>query len=318
MNKNINIKELVLGKFGIVICLVILCIVFGMMSPIFLSWGNISNILIQSGTNAIIAAGMTFVIIAGGIDLSVGSIVAISSVIGANVMIQTNNVLLGIFVTLLIGLFCGALNGVFISYLGFPAFIVTLSTMWLYRGIAYVITNGQAIVNLPEANMNLALGKFIYIPYIVWLILIAYFICYLVLHHFTIGRKIYAIGDNAESARLSGVNVKLIRLIVFIVSGLMSSIGAIILMSRLNSGQPVAGQSFEMSAIAAAVIGGTSLTKGGVGSISGTLIGALFISSLLNGLVILNVTSFWQQVFMGIVVLIAIGVDRYRKVILNK
>lgn len=318
MNKNINIKELVLGKFGIVICLVILCIVFGMLSPIFLSWGNISNILIQSGTNAIIAAGMTFVIIAGGIDLSVGSIVAISSVIGADVMIQTNNVLLGIFVTLLVGLFCGALNGVFISYFGFPAFIVTLSTMWLYRGIAYVITNGQAIVNLPEGNMNLALGKFIYLPYIVWLILIAYFICYLVLHHFTIGRKIYAIGDNAESARLSGVNVKLIRLIVFIVSGLMSSIGAIILMSRLNSGQPVAGQSFEMSAIAAAVIGGTSLTKGGVGSISGTLIGALFISSLLNGLVILNVTSFWQQVFMGIVVLIAIGVDRYRKIILNK
>ena len=317
-NLNINIKELILGKFGVVICLIVLCLVFGIISPIFLSWGNVQNILIQSGTNAMIAAGMTIVIISGGIDLSVGSIVALSSVIGANIMIQTNNVILGIIVTLLMGIFLGLFNGILISYLDFPPFIVTLSTMWLFRGIAYVITNGQAIVNLPESNMNLALGRFLYIPYIVWLILIVYLICYFMLHYFTVGRKIYAVGDNAESARLSGVNVKLIKLIVFTISGFMSAIGAVILMSRLNSGQPVAGQSFEMSAIAAAVIGGTSLTKGGIGSIGGTLIGALFISSLLNGLVILNVTSFWQQVFMGIVVLVAIGIDRYRKIILNK
>lgn len=317
-NLNINIKELVLGKFGVVICLIVLCLVFGIISPIFLSWGNIQNILIQAGTNAMIAAGMTIVIISGGIDLSVGSIVALSSVIGANIMIQTNNVLLGIIVTLLVGIFLGFFNGILISYLDFPPFIVTLSTMWLFRGVAYVITNGQAIVNLPESNMNLALGRFLHIPYIVWLIIMAYLICYFILHYFTVGIKIYAVGDNSESARLSGVNVKLVKLIVFTISGFMSAIGAVILMSRLNSGQPVAGQSFEMSAIAAAVIGGTSLTKGGVGSIGGTLIGALFISSLLNGLVILNVTSFWQQVFMGIVVLVAIGIDRYRKIILNK
>lgn len=317
-NFNINIKELILGKFGVVICLIVLCSVFGIISPIFLSWGNVQNILIQSGTNAMIAAGMTIVIISGGIDLSVGSIVALSSVIGANIMIQTNNVLLGIIVTLLMGIFLGFFNGILISYLDFPPFIVTLSTMWLFRGVAYVITNGQAIVNLPESNMNIALGRFLHIPYIVWLILIAYLICYFMLHYFTVGRKIYAVGDNAESARLSGVNVQLVKLIVFTISGFMSAIGAVILMSRLNSGQPVAGQSFEMSAIAAAVIGGTSLTKGGIGSIGGTLIGALFISSLLNGLVILNVTSFWQQVFMGIVVLVAIAIDRYRKIILNK
>lgn len=312
------IKEQIVGKFGIIIGLIILCIIFGILSPVFLSWNNVTNILIQSGTNAVIAAGMTFIIISGSIDLSVGSIVAISSVIGANLMLKTNNVLLGIIAAIIFGVACGALNGVFVAYLDFPPFIVTLSTMWLYRGAAYVITRGQAIVNLPEGNMALALGKFLGLPYIVWLMIFVYIVCYIVLMRMTFGRKIYAVGDNAEAARLSGIDVKIVKLIVFSISGFMAAIGGVILMSRLNSGQPVAGQSFEMSAIAAAVIGGTSLTKGGVGSITGTLIGALFISSLLNGLVILNISSFWQQVFMGIVVLCAIGIDKYRKSLLSK
>ena len=312
---SISLKKLIVGKFGIVFALVLLCGVFGLMSPIFLSWGNIRNIMIQSGTNAIIAAGMTFVILAAGIDLSVGSTVALSSVLGANIMMMTGNVFLGIIVALFFGMVCGAINGFFVAVLDFPPFIVTLSSMWLYRGSAYVITRGQAIVNLPEKNMDLALGNFLGLPYIVWLIIIVYLICYVVLTRLTFGRKIYAVGDNAESARLSGVNTRWIRFAVFLISGFLAALGGVVLMSRLNSGQPVAGQAFEMNAIAAAVIGGTSLTKGGIGSIGGTLIGALFISALLNGLVILNVSAFWQQVFMGIVVLSAIGLDKYRKLI---
>jgi ribose/xylose/arabinose/galactoside ABC-type transport system permease subunit len=230
-------------------------------------------------------------------------------------MLNTGNVGLGIVVTLVFGIVCGLLNGVIVAYLDFPPFIVTLSTMWLFRGTAYVLTEGQAIVNLPQSNMSLALGTFLGLPYIVWLMIIVYIICYFVLAKLTVGRKIYATGDNTEAARLSGINVKAVKTLVFTISGFLAALGGVILMSRLNSGQPVAGQSFEMSAIAAAVIGGTSLTKGGVGGIGGTLIGALFISSLLNGLVILNVSSFWQQVFMGIVVLIAVAIDKYRKVL---
>ncbi|MDR2392016.1 MAG: ABC transporter permease [Planctomycetota bacterium] len=308
-----GVGSLLIGKFGVIIGLVVLCAVFGLLSEAFRTPGNLRNILIQAGTNSIIAAGMTFVILAAGIDLSVGSIVALSSVLGASIMKTTDNILLGMVVALAAGVVFGLFNGIVIAYLDFPPFIVTLSTMWLYRGSAYVFTNGQAIVNLPDANMALALGRFVGIPYIVWLIIIVYTVCLVILTRMTFGRKVYAVGDNAESARLSGINVQAVKTMVYAISGFLAALGGIILMSRLNSGQPIAGQSFEMTAIAAAVIGGTSLTKGGVGSIGGTLIGALFISALMNGLIILNVSAFWQQVVMGIVVLIAIGIDRYRK-----
>ena len=314
-NKSVGdmIRQQLLGRFGIFLGLLALMAVFTSMTPVFLTSGNIRNILIQSGTNAIIAAGMTFVIIAAEIDLSVGSIVALSSVVGAQIMVDTHNVFLGVIATLGLGIFLGLVNGVLVAYFEFPSFIVTLSTMWLFRGSAYVYTEGQAIVNLPEGIMTLSMGDFLKIPNIVWLIALTYIICYLLLAKITTGRKIYAVGDNREAARLSGINVKTIKALVFTISGFLASLGGIVLMSRLNSGQPVAGTSFELSAIAAAVIGGTSLTKGGVGGVVGTLIGAVFIATLQNGLVILNVTSFWQQVFMGIVVLIAVAIDKYRK-----
>lgn len=315
MNKPMGeiIRQQLLGRFGIFLGLIALMTVYTILSPVFLTSGNLRNILIQSGTNAVIAAGMTFVIISAEIDLSVGAILALTSVVGAQVMVDTQNVFYGVVVTLVLGTILGLINGLFVAYLEFPSFIVTLSTMWLYRGAAYVYTEGQAIVNLPQGIMNLAIGDFLKIPNIVWLIALTYAVCHILLSRITIGRKIYAVGDNREAARLSGIDVKAIKTIVFTVSGFLASLGGVILMSRLNSGQPVAGMSFEMSAIAAAVIGGTSLTKGGVGGVLGTLIGAVFIATLQNGLVILNVTSFWQQVFMGIVVLIAVGIDKYRK-----
>lgn len=315
MNKSIGdkIRQQLLGRFGIFLGLLALMTVFTFMTPVFFTSGNIKNILIQSGTNAIIAAGMTFVIIGGEIDLSVGSIVALTSVVGAQIMVNTHNVFFGIMVTLGMGIILGLINGIFIAYLEFPSFIVTLSTMWLFRGAAYVYTEGQAVVGLPDGIMNLAMGSFLNISNIVWLIATTYIICFMILAKITTGRKIYAVGDNREAARLSGINVKAIKTLIFVISGFLASLGGIVLMSRLYSGQPVAGSGFELSAIAAAVIGGTSLTKGGVGGVIGTLIGAVFIATLQNGLVILNVTSFWQQVFMGIVVLMAVAIDKYRK-----
>jgi ribose transport system permease protein len=308
-----RIKKQLLGGLGTFIGLFLLLAIFSMLSDVFLSAGNLQNILIQSATNAIIAAGMTFVIIAGQIDLSVGSLLALTSIISAQIMLDTGSLALGIVCALALGTLLGALNGFFVAYMGLPAFIVTLATMWLFRGSAYVLSKGQAIVGLPEGLRVLATGSFLGIPNIVWVMIVTYVACYFVLTRLTIGRKIYATGDNQESARLSGIHVKAVQVLVFSLSGFLTSIGAIVLMSRLNSAQPVAGTSFELTAIAAAVIGGTSLTKGGVGGIVGTLVGAVFIASLMNGLVIINVSSFWQQVIMGIVILIAVAIDKYRK-----
>ena len=307
------IRHQLLGKLGIVFGLAILVFAFAMMSPVFISSGNLSNILVQSAVNAIIAAGMTFVVICGQIDLSVGATLALSTCIGAKVMVKTGNVMLGVVVTLAAGIVLGVINGVIVAYIDFPPFITTLSTMWLFRGVAYVYTGGQAITNLPDGMMSLAMNSFLRIPLIVWLLILVYVICHIFLSQSGAGRKIYAVGDNPEASRLTGINVKGVKLLVFTLSGFLAALSGVILMSRLNSGQPIAGQSFEMYAIAAAVIGGASLTKGGIGNMPGTIIGAVFIATLQNGLTILNVSSFWQQVFMGIVVLFAIGLDKLRK-----
>ncbi len=312
MNKN-YMKKLFTGGLGTVLGLLVLMIVFSVLSSTFLTRSNITNILIQSGTNAVIAVGMTYVIISGNIDISVGASLALSSCIGAKVMVSTNNALLGVLAALVTGVVLGLFNGSMIAYLGFPPFIVTLSTMWLFRGAAYLFTGGQAVVGLPDILTGITLGRTLFIPNIVWLIIIVYVICHFVLQNTTAGRKVCAVGDNAESARLSGINVKRVTLSVFILSGLCAALSGIVYMGRLNSGQPIAGQSYEMYAIAAAVIGGASLTKGGIGNMVGTLIGAIFIAVLQNGLTILNVNTYWQQVCMGVVLILAVALDRFRK-----
>lgn len=312
MNKN-YVKKLFTGGLGTVLGLLVLMVVFSILSDTFLTQSNITNILVQSGTNAVIAVGMTYVIISGNIDISVGASLALSSCVGAKVMVMTNNVLLGVLATLIVGVLLGLFNGTLVAFLGFPPFIVTLSTMWLFRGAAYLFTGGQAVVGLPYILTGITLGRTLYIPNIVWLIIIVYLICHFVLQNTTAGRKVCAVGDNAESARLSGINVKIVTLSVFILSGVCAALSGIVYMGRLNSGQPIAGQSYEMYAIAAAVIGGASLTKGGIGSMVGTLIGAIFIAVLQNGLTILNVNTYWQQVCMGIVLILAVALDRFRK-----
>lgn len=307
-----HLGQELLGRFGVLIGLIVLAIVFTILSPIFMTPGNLTNIMIQAGTNAIVAAGMTFVILTANIDLSVGSLLALSTVLGASYMQNGGSILVGVLIILGVGLLGGLFNGVFVAYLGFPAFITTLATMWLYRGMAYVFTNGQAVTGLPRDFRILATGDILGIPNIVLLLLLVYGVCYFVLSQTVIGRQIYAVGDNQEAARLSGVKVKPVTVLVFTISGFMAALGGVVYTSRLFSGQPVAGITYELSAIAAVVIGGTSL-MGGKGGIIGTLVGAVFIATLLNGLVINNVSSFWQQVFMGVVVLGAVGIDQYRK-----
>ena len=310
-SRSVIMQEL-LGRFGVFFGLFVLLGVFSSLSPVFFTQNNLMNILIQAGVNAIIAAGMTFVILARQIDLSVGSTLALSSVVGASYIVGGGPIWLGVGIMLAVGIVAGLVNGAFVAFLGFPAFVTTLATMWLYRGLAYVFTEGQAVTGLPRDFRLLATGNVGGIPNIVVLLVVVFAISHFVLARTTIGRHVYAVGDNDEAARLSGVNVKGTQLLVFAVSGFFSALGGVVLASRLFSAQPVAGSGYELFAIAAVVIGGTSLF-GGVGGVLGTLIGAVFIATLVNGLVILNVTAFWQQVFMGAVVLAAVGLDQYRK-----
>jgi ribose transport system permease protein len=307
-----NIVPQLLGRFGVLIGLFILMGIFAALSPIFFTSNNLQNILIQAGTNAIIAAGMTFVILSAEIDLSVGSILALSSVIGATYIKHGGSIGVGILIMLGIGAAAGFLNGICVAYFKFPSFITTLSTMWFFRGLAYVYTEGQAVTGLPRNFRSLAMGKTVGVSNVILLIIVVYAIAYFILSKTTIGRHIYALGDNQEAARLSGISVNQLKVLVFVIAGLLSALGGVVYTSRLFSGQPVAGITYELNAIAAAVIGGTSL-YGGVGGVLGTLIGAVFIATLMNGLVILNVSAFWQQVLMGVVVLAAVAIDKYRK-----
>jgi ribose transport system permease protein len=308
-----SLKKLLAGSLGTFCLLAILLTVFACLSNLFFTPANLTNLLVQSGTNAIIAVGMTFVIVSGNIDISVGSVLAMSSCAGARIMVQTGNPALGILAALIVGVLLGMLNGALVAYLGFQPFIVTLSTMWLFRGMAYLYTNGMAIVGMPDSFIRLGRGSVLSIPNVVWLIIVLYLLCSFLLKKTTLGRKVCATGDNQEAARLSGIDVKKIKLVVFSMSGFFAALSGLVYMTRLNSGQPIAGQSYEMYAIAAAVIGGASLTKGGIGNLVGTLVGAIFIAALQNGLTILNVGTYWQQVCMGLVVLLAVGVDRLRK-----
>ena len=255
---------------------------------------------------------MTYVIISGNIDISVGASLALSSCVGATLMVGTGNVGLGVAAVLLTGILLGLFNGSLVAYLGFPPFIVTLPPCGCFGEWHTCIREARQWW-AAQGMTSFAMGSILYIPNIVWLIAIVYIIGHVALQKTTAGRKVCAVGDNSESARLSGINVKRVTLAAFVLSGFCAALSGIVYMGRLNSGQPIAGQSYEMYAIAAAVIGGASLTKGGIGSMVGTLIGAIFISVLQNGLTILNVNTYWQQVCMGVVLLLAVGLDRFRK-----
>ena len=296
-------------RFGTLIGLVLLCAVLWILTPHFLTVSNLLNIVQQTSINAIVAAGMTFVIISGGIDLSVGSIVALSGVV-LGVVLQMNQppLVTPLFAALAAGVGCGLVNGLLISFGRLPPFIVTLGMMSVARGAALVFTEGRPVSGFDENFRSIATGNIAAVPAPVIVMLIVYAIAQLVLTRTTFGRYVYAIGGNEEATRLSGVAVRFHKTAVYGVAGLMSAVAAIVLTARLNSAQPIAGMMYELDAIAAAVIGGTSLL-GGEGSLGGTLIGALIMGVLRNGLNLLGVSSFLQQIVIGVVIVVAVLVD---------
>ena len=307
---NHNTKELV-SKLGPLFGLILLIIVVSILNPSFLSITNIFNVLRQVSISAIIAFGMTFVILTGGIDLSVGSTLALTGAIAASMLSSGMDPLLTIGIALIVGLVLGALNGVIITKGKVAPFIATLATMTIYRGLTLVYTDGRPISGLGDHYSFQLIGKgyFLGFPVPVVTMVIAFIILYFILQKTTFGRRVYAVGGNEEAAKLSGINTDRVKIAVYAITGFLAALAALILTSRLNSAQPTAGESYELDAIAAVVLGGTSL-NGGKGWIFGTLVGALIIGVLNNGMNLIGVSSFWQQVVKGIVILIAVLMDR--------
>lgn len=272
---------------------------------------NILNVLRQVSINALIAFGMTFVILTGGIDLSVGSILALTGAVTAGMMASGVDPILAMLLGLFLGAVLGAINGVIIAKGKVAPFIATLATMTIYRGLTLVYTEGRPISGLGDSMAFQMLGKgyFLGIPIPVVTMLISFGILYFILKKTTFGRRVYAVGGNEEASVLSGINADRIKIYVYSLVGALAALASLILTSRLNSAQPTAGQMFELDAIAAVVLGGTSLT-GGRGWIVGTLIGALIIGVLNNGLNLIGVSSFFQQVVKGAVILLAVLLDR--------
>lgn len=299
----------ILIRFKSIFILLLLCIIVSILSPKFFNWNNIMNIARQTTTNGIIAIGMACVILIGGIDLTVGSVLAFSTLLtGLMINAGVPGALSGIIGVLLGGCF-GLISGVLIAELDLPPFIVTLAGMSIYRGFTMIVSGGMP-VSLQDKISFFGAGYIGPVPFPVIVLAIVFLIMWFVLNKTKFGRHIYAVGGNEMTARLSGINVNKVKILVYGISGLLASLSGIIIAARLNSAQPDAGDGYEMDAIAAAVIGGCSMSQGGVGTIGGVLIGSFIIGILNNALNLLNVSPFWQTAVKGFVILAAVVIDR--------
>lgn len=299
----------VLRRYGMLIILLAIIIAISFLSDRFLTLSNFMVITRQVTINGIVAAGMTVVILSGGIDLSVGAVMALAGALSAGALASTNSCFLAVLVGLFMGAIFGAANGVLVAYPKLPPFIVTLATMALARGLTLVYTGGRPILVNNESYEIIGGGYVRGIPIPVLIMAMLYVIMYIILKNHRFGRLVYAIGGNEEACRLSGINVERVKIGIYTLSGLMAGLTGVVLTSRLISAQPTAGAGYELDAIAAVILGGTSLS-GGQGHIGGTIIGAFIIGVLSNGLNLLNVSPFYQDVAKGIVILTAVLLDR--------
>jgi ribose transport system permease protein len=299
-------------RLGTLAGLFALCALLWALTPHFLTVSNLLNVLEQTSINAVIAAGMTFVIISAGIDLSVGSLVAVAGVVLASALHAGAPTTIAIAASLAVGCGFGLLNGLAITWGRLPPFIATLGMMSIARGCALLFTEGRPVSGFDPAFRSIATARLGGIPAPVFVTTAVYVLAHAVLSETRFGRYVYSIGGNEEATRLSGVNVRLHKTLVYGVSGLASAVAAVLLTARLNSAQPIAGIMYELDAIAATVIGGTSL-MGGEGGLGGTIIGALIMGVLRNGLNLLGVSSFVQQIVIGLVIVVAVLIDTVLK-----
>lgn len=293
---------------GILLSLVMLCVIFSFLNPRFMSVVNFMNILQQVAVVAIAAFGMTWVILLGEIDLSVGSIIAVAGMVGAQCFAFGLGFAPALVVTLLAGALMGMLNGVLTAKLLLPSFIVTVATMGIYRGMVSLPTNGAPAMIENSTWTAIGTESFLGLPIIIWVVAVLFLVNHILLSKTSFGRRAYLTGGNREAAVYSGIKVDRLRITIFMISGVMAAISGVLLSSRLFSAQTNAGMSYELDAIAAAVLGGTSLA-GGVGTMVGTLIGALIIGVMNNGMNMLSVPYFYQLIVKGLVILIAVWLD---------
>lgn len=316
MNTKMSVTEKLFGSTksyfkrnaGIMIGLVALCVVIAFRSDSFLTYENIMNVLRQSAQNIFIASGMTIILIAGGIDLSVGSVVGLVGVMVGTMVNDGMPILLAVGICLVVGALMGTFNGMILSRTTLPPFIVTYALMTILRGGIYVYTGGTTVRIDDRSFIAVGTGYTLGIPNPVWYMTVILVIVYLILNRTKLGRHIYAIGGNEKAAEFSGIDVKNVRLFVYVFSGIMAAVAGIVLAARSYSGQPTAGTGAEMDAIEACVLGGCSMS-GGYGFIGGTIIGALIIAIMNNGLNLMRIDSYWQMVAKGVIVLIAVYVD---------
>ncbi len=300
-----------MSDYGMYFTLIALFILFSVLNANFLTASNMINLLRQISINGLIAIGMTMVITSDGIDLSVGATLGLTGMITALLITSGIPPILAIIICLLFGLILGAINGLLISKFKLQAFIVTLATMTIFRGFTYVISDGKPISNISSDSIFSFIGKgeigFLPIPVLIFILV--FIIGYFVMTKTVFGRNIYATGGNEKATKLAGIDTDKIRIKVYAISGLLASLAGLILISRLNSAQPTLGNGYELDAIAAVAIGGTSLA-GGRGKITGTLIGILILGVISNGLNIIGVSSFYQEIIKGFIILIAVLIDR--------
>ena len=296
---------------GMLPVLIVICILFALLTPNFLTQNNIVNVVRQASINIVLAAGMTFVILTGGIDLAVGSVLGFTAVIAVAVSLIPALGWAAAPLALLAGLLVGVLTGMTIAYVVLPPFIVTLGTYTAIRGAAYLAAGGTTVINSKIGFAWIGNGYLGPVPWLVIIALLVIGVSAFILHGTVLGTHVYATGGNAQAARLTGIPVPLVLIFAYGVSGLLSGLGGVMSASRLYSAQGQLGIGYELDAIAAVILGGTSFS-GGIGTVFGTLIGALIIAVLNNGLTLMNVSFYWQLVIKGAVIVLAVTLDRLR------
>ncbi|RON13244.1 ABC transporter permease [Pseudomonas frederiksbergensis] len=304
-------------KYGVLLFLVALIVIFTLYNPMFLSARNIKNILTEVSIYGIIGVGMTYVILTGGIDLAVGSLLAFAAISGAFLMQALGgDFFMGWLVAMLaacaVGTMAGYLHGKVVTRFGVPAFIVTLGGLTVWRGATLIVNDGAPVSGFNEAFRWWGRGDVLGVPVPVLVFLVVALVGYIALRYTRYGRQVYAVGGNPEAARLSGLSVQSVVLSVYVITGFLAGLAGFLLSARLGSAEAVAGTGYELRIIASVVIGGTSLF-GGLGGVGGTIVGALLIGVLINGLVIMNVSAYYQQVVIGIIIVLAVGFDTYAK-----
>jgi ribose/xylose/arabinose/galactoside ABC-type transport system permease subunit len=311
MNKSIK-RIFATKELGILIVLVLLSVIINIANPVFFSFDNVVEVLRNTSYTLIVALGMTFLIIARGLDLSVGSVLALCGLVTSIFLSWGVPVAVSIFIGLLTGAVVGIFNSLTVVLLHIPSMIATLGSMYMARGLVLVITKGKPIYPLPDAFVKIGAGRLAHVPYIIIIAAVLSIIAHIVLTRTVFGRKIYAIGGNEITAKYAGINVPLVTAGVYVIAGVLASLSGILTAARLSSGQPSIGEGMEMNVIAAVIIGGASM-NGGSASILGTVLGTLLITIIATGMNLVGVSPYWQRFVTGLVIIFAVGLDQYQR-----